>query len=221
MDDIKEILRSYFPKRWFLYNGINMDRLLNGLIIAIEEGQRVIERIEREGRILTSVDSLDEKETELRIQSGEYLSLEERRRRIIARQWERGGPTNTEQFEKSMTYLLATPITIVPDYNDFSVAYEYEETGHSINLDVAQEYIKRNKLAHLAHSYIGKTIGEKVIVSGSARHFDVTYRRCGETITEGIRDGQLAQASVHVLGDIYGFDVPYRRCGEAYTGEGA
>jgi hypothetical protein len=151
-----------------------------------------------------------------KVQTG---SFEERREAIRKKRWAK------QPFKLPVLRLMGSQsgklLDVTEDFLKKEVLFEYaaDEAINLVHLYRDFEYIRP---VHVNRAVaVAKTMTTPIIVQGDARNFDVTYRRCGETITEGIRDGQLAQASVHVLGDIYGFDVPYRRCGEAYTGEGA
>jgi hypothetical protein len=154
--------------------------LLDAIVAVIKEGERIIEKIEAERLTKSSVDTLNEKERLLGIRSGENLSFEERRRRITVRKWERGGPTNTEEFEAAMTYLLGSLTKIIPDYNNFSVLYEIEETGNHVNFNVAEEYVRRNKLGHLAHSYSVKTAIDTIELADQVTCSIKRYHKVGE-----------------------------------------
>ncbi|MCI1696954.1 hypothetical protein [Aneurinibacillus aneurinilyticus] len=151
-----------------------------------------------------------------KVQTG---SFEERREAIRKKRWAK------QPFKLPVLRLMGSQsgklLDVTEDFLKKEVLFEYaaDEAINLVHLYRDFEYIRP---VHVNRAVaVAKTMTTPIIVQGDARNFDVTYRRCGETITEGIRDGQLAQASVHVLGDIYGFDVPYRRCGEAYTGEEA
>lgn len=205
MDALKEQLKSYFPKRWFKFSGIDMERLLNAIVAVIKEGERIIEKIEAERLTKNSVDTLAEKERLLGLSNGEKLTLEERRRRIIVRKWERGGPTNTEEFEAAMSYLLKTPVNIIPFFHDFLVIYEFQNTDKVINFDVAEEYIRRNKLGHLAHQYQAKNKEkEAIVVSLNAYNHPIDFPICGLDVPMATSiSGKIFSQSFSVYGDEY------------------
>ncbi|MCI1696458.1 putative phage tail protein [Aneurinibacillus aneurinilyticus] len=216
-----DFLFNMFPHRWLKRDAPGTFRFFIGLGNVLDKYDEMVKQVEREADVRTAVLTLPEREGEYGLNIDPSLPLDVRRNRLIVRMGEEGGPTNKKDFEAALTMLLGAPTKIITYPNEHAVIYECENNGQPINISNANEYILRNKRAHVGHSYIGKILGEGIVVSGNVRNFDVTYRRCGETITEGVRDGQLAQAGVNVLGDAYGFDVPYRRCGEAYTGEEA
>lgn len=151
-----------------------------------------------------------------KVQTG---SFEERREAIRKKRWAK------QPFKLPVLRLMGSQsgklLDVTEDFLKKEVLFEYaaDEAINLIHLYRDFEYIRP---VHVNRAVaVAKTMTTPIIVQGDTRNFDVTYRRCGETITEGIRDGQLAQAGVNVLGDAYGFSVPYQRCGEAYTGEEA
>jgi hypothetical protein len=218
MDALKEQLKSYFPKRWFKFSGIDMERLLDAIVAVIKEGERIIEKIEAERLTKNSIDTLAEKERLLGLSNGEKLTLEERRRRITVRKWERGGPTNTEEFEAAMSYLLGAAAKIIPFFNDFLVVYEVQNINKPINFEVAEEYIRRNKLGHLAHQYQTKSKGESIVISSNTYSHVIDFPICGlEMPMDAMATGQISSQSIAVSGTEYyhrvdapitGFEVP-------------
>lgn len=147
---IKERLRSVYPKRWFRAGGF-LDRLLDVAAAGIQPAADALAEFWREIFVTTAVTTLDERERRHGLSSGGHLTLDERRRRIIARQHERGGPTNTENFRAALTLLAGAEATSIPDYPNFAVTYEMATM--SLDTKLLEEYIHRNKLGHLRHSY--------------------------------------------------------------------
>ncbi|MCP1358774.1 hypothetical protein [Aneurinibacillus migulanus] len=151
-----------------------------------------------------------------KVQTG---SFEERREAIRKKRWAK------QPFKLPVLRLMGSQsgklLDVTEDFLKKEVLFEYaaDEAINLVHLYRDFEYIRP---VHVNRAVaVAKTMTTPIIVQGDARNFDVTYRRCGETITEGVQDGQLARAGVHIFGDVYGFDVPYQRCGEAYTGEEA
>ncbi|MBG9798452.1 DUF2313 domain-containing protein [Brevibacillus laterosporus] len=152
--DIPSNLRGYFARRWFLHGGEEHERLLNILAAGISVCEEIAEKVLKEILVQTAEESLVNYEKELGLLSGENLSLEERQNRIIARNYERGGPTNTPDFERALSTLANAKAKVIPFYADFSVVYQLALNNHfQLNLGLLEEYVRRNKLAHLYHSF--------------------------------------------------------------------
>ncbi|TPG74040.1 DUF2313 domain-containing protein [Brevibacillus laterosporus] len=152
--DIPSNLRGYFARRWFLHGGEEHERLLQILSSAITVCEEIAEKVLKEILVQTAEESLRNCEKELGLSSGENLSLEERQNRILARNYERGGPTNTADFERALSTLANAKAKVIPNYPDFSVVYQLALNNHfQLNLPLLEEYIRRNKLGHLRHSY--------------------------------------------------------------------
>ncbi|MDC0763489.1 DUF2313 domain-containing protein [Brevibacillus sp. AG] len=151
--DMQSNLRGYFARRWFLHNGEQFDRLIRLISVALSVSESVAATLLREAHVYTAVDTLSDAEKQLGLPSGDHLPIDERRRRIIARNYERGGPTSTKDFEAALSMLANAKATVIPLYSDFAVVYKLEVGTAKLNLPILEEYIRKNKLAHLEHSY--------------------------------------------------------------------
>ncbi|CEH29486.1 putative phage tail protein [Aneurinibacillus migulanus] len=170
--------------------------------------------------IVTATWGLERWEKEFGVQHAPGDSYELRRARLEAKviSKSKSNPKRIEEIVNSFVPSKSAKVYRIPDEYAFEAFVPVDELQWMPEIIKA---VEKAKPAHLEFILTGIYRAESIIVGGDARNFDVTYRRCGETITEGVRDGQLAQAGVNVLGDVYGFAVPYQRCGEAYTGEEA
>lgn len=164
MDDVKDFIKGYFPRRWFAEDAAGYDRLITMMAIGMKTGQDIVERVYAEAFVGTAVATLGEREALLALPSGQNLDIELRRNRIRARKWQRGGPTNKKDFEAALSQLSGgAKSRLNPDFPNFSVLYEIDTTN--LNLPLLEEYILRNKLAHLAHAYHAKGFASEVLYS--------------------------------------------------------
>lgn len=221
LKEVKEIIKQAFPRRWFKFFGNDIDRLLEVVSVGVLEALNSSEKLYNEILVKTSTESLDEKERVFNIRSGEHLNIEDRRNRIIARQWERGGPTNNPDFEAALSLLSGTKVFIEAVYNTFDVYYKFQVADTEIDLSKPDlyEYIKRNKLGHLRHHLLAETKEETIALSGSEYNFSVEYPICGEFFTESI-GGVADESNIGIESKEYSFIVQYPICGEFYAGEG-
>ncbi|TPG70778.1 DUF2313 domain-containing protein [Brevibacillus laterosporus] len=186
--DIPSNLRGYFARRWFLHGGEEHERLLQILSSAIVVCEEIAEKVLKEILVQTAEESLRNCEKELGLSSGENLSLEERQNRILARNYERGGPTNTADFERALSTLANAKAKVIPNYPDFSVTYHLEfSKSPTLNLLLLEEYIRRNKLAHLAHSYqiTPSTSLVQFFMAEKTTVYVSSYQECGTFVAGG------------------------------------
>ncbi|TYS55740.1 DUF2313 domain-containing protein [Bacillus infantis] len=175
-EQVIEALKSYFPKRWFKYDNSGIQRLLEVQAEAILMAVQTTEEVERELYSGSAVSTLADKERAYKLPVTSDMSVEERQRRLIAREWERGGPTNTTDFENTLSLLIGSPTKIIPDFNDFSMLLSFKYMGQKINFPIVEDYIRRNKLGHLKHIYNTELdkevikIRDKVVVTTKQYH---------------------------------------------------
>ncbi|MFD0682367.1 MULTISPECIES: putative phage tail protein [unclassified Paenibacillus] len=177
---VKQQLKRQLPRRWFQYNGTEMDRLLEVLAVGLYEGKKIVEKINKELPVSTSEDSFDEKEMMLGLNNGGSMNTEERRKRIIAKQWERGGPTNKAQFENALSYLTGYEVELDADYMNFILLIKFNAPPSTLlNLPVIEDYIRRNKLAHLSHQISLVDNQEMFLYFGNVLHIgdNITFRQ--------------------------------------------
>lgn len=175
-EQIIEALKSHFPKRWFKYDGTGIQRLLEVQAESIYLAAKAVNEANRETYDSTAVVTLPDKERVFKLNATSEMSIKERQKRLIARRWERGGPTNTVDFENSLSLLIGAPTKIIPNYNDFSILLSFSYYGQKLNYPIIEEYIRRNKLGHLQHIYSTAleeetfTLKEKVTVTKKEYH---------------------------------------------------
>lgn len=150
-----DFLFNMFPHRWLKRDAPGTFRFFIGLGNVLDKYDEMVKQVEREADVRTAVLTLPEREAEHELNIDPSLPLDVRRSRLIARMQEEGGPTPKKEFEKSLTFLANTPTRIINHINEEYVTIEFDNVQQEINFDVIEEYIKRNKRAHVGHSYNG------------------------------------------------------------------
>lgn len=213
-----DFLLNMFPHRWLKRDAPGTLRLFKGLGAVLDLYYSKVRQVEQEADVRTAVYSLPERETEYGLNIDPSLPLEARRNRLIVRMREEGGPTNKKAFESALTMMLGVPTKVITHPTEQSVIYEYEETGKLVNVAAADEYIRRNKRAHIGHTFGSKTKGGTILLKAKAYQHSVDFPICGlEVPTTASVSGQIVSQGLSVSGTEYhhrvdapitGFEVP-------------
>jgi len=158
----KEFLFNFIPHRWLDPEKQGTIRLFEGLGKALDYVMGMTDMVKSESRVKTALNSLGARELEHGLPVDQMLDPETRRKRILAKKREQGGPVNTQDFEAALALFVGGTAKIIPDHSNYFVLYRLESTTESVNLTVIEEYVKDNKLAHLAHAYSLSGSGSKV-----------------------------------------------------------
>ncbi|WP_027416200.1 putative phage tail protein [Aneurinibacillus terranovensis] len=181
----KDFLYNTFPHRWLDRKDAGNERLFGGLGNVLDYLYSFVEKVQKEANPATAEDLLPTLESMYGLTIDASLPLQDRQNRLIARMRERGGTIRKEVFEEGLSLLLGTPVTIVPDIPNYAVEYQYQETGAAINLALAEDYVVRNKRAHIRHTYSSHTIAEAITLQQNAYSQVVDFPVCGLFYTEG------------------------------------
>lgn len=177
----KEFLLNFIPHRWLDKNSSGTIRLFQGLGQALDYVMSLVDMVKKESRVKTAVNSLGIREVEHGLPVDQAMDIETRRNRILAKKREQGGPVNTQDFESALGMFVGGKAKIIPNHSNYFVMYRLESPTETFNLPVIEEYVKDNKLAHLAHAYN---------LSGNGSHIEFstpdkpiahvsTYQACG------------------------------------------
>lgn len=177
----KEYLFNFFPHRWLDIKKDSTAKLFEGLGKILDYAYDLVEMVKSESRIKTAVRSLGDREIEHGLPVDIALDVEIRRKRILAKKREQGGPVNTQDFEAALALFVGGTAKIIPDHSNYFVFYRLESPTESFNLSVIEEYVKDNKLAHLAHAYSLSGSGSKVEYSTPSEQIIQisAYQVCG------------------------------------------
>ncbi|TPG88420.1 DUF2313 domain-containing protein (plasmid) [Brevibacillus laterosporus] len=150
----KDFIFSFFPSGWLNPSADGNKRLFGGIGKSMDYVYDLAHQVQQESSVSTAVLTLSDREIEYGLAPDPSLDVESRRARLLARMQEEDGPVNTEDFEKALGLLSNGIAKIIPNHNDYSVLYHLTVTSSfHLNLTLLEEYIRRNKLAHLSHSY--------------------------------------------------------------------
>ncbi|MBM7106903.1 putative phage tail protein [Brevibacillus laterosporus] len=150
----KDFLFSFFPSGWLRPNLEGNKRFFVGIGKSMDYVYDLAYQVELESSVSTAVHTLSDRDIEYGLAPDPTLDIESRRSRLLARMQEEDGPVNTEDFEKALGLLSNGIAKVIPNHNDYSVIYHLTVTSSfHLNLILLEEYIRRNKLAHYAHSF--------------------------------------------------------------------
>ncbi|UED70703.1 putative phage tail protein [Brevibacillus sp. HD3.3A] len=149
----KDFLFNFIPHRWLDLKKEGTRRLFEGLGKALDYVMGMVDMVKAETRVKTAINSLSEREIEHGLPVDATLDIETRRKRILAKKREQGGPVNTKDFESALAMFVNGKAKIIPDHSNYFVLYKLDSPFESYSLPVVEEYVKDNKLAHLAHAY--------------------------------------------------------------------
>ncbi|QDX91062.1 DUF2313 domain-containing protein (plasmid) [Brevibacillus laterosporus] len=150
----KDFLFSFFPSGWLNPKLEGNKRFFNGIGNSLDYVYDLAHQVELESSVSTAVLTLSDREIEYGLAPDPSLDVESRRSRLLARMQEEDGPVNTEDFEKALGVLSSGVAKVIPNHNNYSVLYHLTVTSSfHLNLTLLEEYIRRNKLAHYAHSF--------------------------------------------------------------------
>jgi hypothetical protein len=153
----KEFLLNMIPHRWLDPLKAGTQRLFGGLGAVLDIYDSMVKKIEQESSVRTAVDTLGTRETEYGIPVDPSMSLEGRRTRLIVRMREGAAPITKPEFEASLSILFGSSVRVITVLNEPYMTIEFEEVGNSIDFNVVEDYIRRNKRAHVGHGYSSKT----------------------------------------------------------------
>lgn len=185
----KDFIFSFFPSGWLNPSADGNKRFFGGLGKSIDYVYDLAHQVELESSVsTTAVFTLSDREIECGIAPDPSLDVEFRRARLLARMQEEAGPVNTEDFEKALGLLSNSKARIIPDHPNYSVTYHLEfSKSLTLNLLLLEEYIRRNKLAHLAHSYqiAPTTSSVQFFMAEKTTVYVSTYQECGTFVAGG------------------------------------
>ncbi|MGF9909495.1 putative phage tail protein [Brevibacillus porteri] len=184
----KEFLLNFIPHRWLDKKAVGTIRLFQALGKALDYVMSLVDMVKEESRVKTALNSLGTREVEYGLPVDQSLDIETRRKRILAKKREQGGPVNTDEFEASLGLLTGTIATVVPFHSDYSMQIKLEGNQSAfIDFKLTEEYITNNKLAHIAHTY--NLEQEKGYLEYSKRKEPLDYysdpRMCGSFFAGG------------------------------------
>lgn len=215
-----DLLRKFFPRKWFEDGASGIDQLLRMVAVAMHVSQSVVDKVYAELSAELAVMTLPDWERLLGLSSGQNLDLEPRRKRIISRQWQRGGPTNTVDFEAALSLIFGVDVRVVSDSANYRMVIEWDEGARAVVVDLAEEYIKRNKLAFLAHTYQPKIETETIFVRAKAYSWEENLPICGEFYCDDGGEGRLYDESITIQESGRHFVTPQPPlCGVLIAGE--
>ncbi|AYK08845.1 putative phage tail protein [Brevibacillus laterosporus] len=184
----KDFIFSFFPSGWLNPSADGNKRFFGGLGKSFDYVYDLAHQVELESSVSTAVFTLSDREIECGLAPDPSLDVEFRRARLIARTQEEDGPVNTEDFEKALGLLSNGIAKVIPDHANYSVTYHLEfSKSLTLNLLLLEEYIRRNKLAHLAHSYriAPTTSSVQFFMPEKTTVYVSTYQECGTFVAGG------------------------------------
>ncbi|ASS75762.1 hypothetical protein CIG75_12720 [Tumebacillus algifaecis] len=194
-----DLLRKFLPRKWFESGGASgIDQLLKMVAAAMHVSQSVVEKVYAELSTELAVTTLSDWERQLGLPSGQNLDLDSRRKRIISRQWQRGGPTNTLHFEAALSLIFGVDVRVVSDSANYRMIIEWDEGERAVVVDLAEEYIKHNKLAFLAHTFQPKIKTEPIFVRSKSYSWKEDLPICGEFYCDDGGEGRLYDESISI-----------------------
>lgn len=149
----EKFLYDHFPHRWLDPKKPGTARLIVGLAKTLDYCNELLEMVKRESRTMTAFYSLADREVEYGLSVAPELSIDQRRRRIIAAKRENGGATKKQEFEDGLSIIVGAPTKLIPLINEYAIIFEFDLKDDFNDFHSLEEFVNRKKRAHIAHSY--------------------------------------------------------------------